>query len=1128
MGEGMDRIHEKIRSFQRKYYLNVFIRGGILTLSIVIAYFVLVAVLEHNLWLGPAIRLGIFITFFLVVAFCLLRFLRDPLRWWLVRKGLEEEESARMIGDRMPNVRDRLLNLLQLSRAKQNSMLAYASIRQKSSSLEPLIFDSVIDLGQNRRFLKYLAFPVVVLILLFLVNQQIITDSTNRIIHFNREFSPQAPFRFIVENKALRGFYNEDFELIVKLEGNMLPDQAYVLAANQRYKLDDLGEGRFSYTFESLQAPFDIQIAAAGFLSPVYHIELLNRPELTGFEIALDYPSYTRRKDDLLQNAGNLEVPEGTTVRWTLATANADKAGIAFASEDGLNDFQLADNEDFTYSKRFLETDQYEIFLENDASKNRDRITYQVSVVKDQRPQISVNSFNDTVLYKRVMLGGMIGDDYGLTGLELHFKVLDENQNEILAKRTDIPVVQNQLQQSFVYNWSLDSIQLKPGQQLEYYLKVWDNDRVNGRKSTQSAHYKFFVPSEDRLVADINESGRQTQSKIDQSVTKANSLQEQIEQINQRLKGKQNLDWQDKKMLEDIIKQKENLDRLLRELAQQNKSMQEKKDAFTEQDERIREKAEQIQKLMEDLLDEETRKLFEELQKLLQEKTDISQLQKLLDKLNQNTNSLEKELDRMLEMFKQMQFEVKFDQAIQELRKQIEQQKDLLEKTESLTGDKDREQNTKEEKGKNSEENKKKSDEQDKDEGAESENADDLAGKQEELKKDFERTREGLEELRELGDEIDQADDVPEEEQAEEILNEQQQSQEMLEQNKPSNSKQNQQKAIERMQQMQQQMEGAQNASMMEIDMENLEALRHILHGLIKLSYDQEDLMKDFSDLHSTDPRFNSLAESQLQLQDNAKVLEDSLLALAKRDPFMGSFVTKEVGELNEHLDKVTEANKERKRPQAQSEMQMAMTSINNLALMLDSHFDMMMQMMANAKPTMRKGSSKNKGKPNLSQLQQQLNQKIEDLKNSGKGGRELSEELAEMAAEQERIRRAMQELQEQMKQDGSTPGGDLPSKMEQTEMDLVNKQLTDQLIKRQREILTRLLETEKSLREQDMDDERKGETAKDYDQEVPQAFEEYLRLKEKEVELLKTVPPKLYPYYRKEVDEYFKRLSQP
>jgi hypothetical protein len=136
-----------------------------------------------------------------------------------------------------------------------------------------------------------------------------------------------------------------------------------------------------------------------------------------------------------------------------------------------------------------------------------------------------------------------------------------------------------------------------------------------------------------------------------------------------------------------------------------------------------------------------------------------------------------------------------------------------------------------------------------------------------------------------------------------------------------------------------------------------------------------------------------------------------------------------------------------------------------------------------------------------------------------------LSEELAKLAAEQERIRKALQEMEEKM-QDGKIPG-DLNGKMEQSETELVNKQLTDQLIKRQQEILTRLLESEKSMREQEMDDERKGETAKDYDKEIPKAFEEYLRLKEKEVELLKTVPPRLYPYYKKEVGEYFKRMGK-
>jgi hypothetical protein len=206
--------------------------------------------------------------------------------------------------------------------------------------------------------------------------------------------------------------------------------------------------------------------------------------------------------------------------------------------------------------------------------------------------------------------------------------------------------------------------------------------------------------------------------------------------------------------------------------------------------------------------------------------------------------------------------------------------------------------------------------------------------------------------------------------------------------------------------------------------------------------------------------------------------------------------------------------------------MQLSMTSINNLALMLNDHFDMMMQMMQNAMPSMSK-NKKQKGKKSLSDMQMKLNQQMEEIRKSGKSGRQLSEELAKMAAEQERIRRALQEMQEKMKQEGGQPfGNDIPSKMEQTELDLVNKQITEQTIRRQKEIMTRLLESEKSMREQDLDQERKGETAKDYQKEIPKAFEEYLRLKEKEVELLKTVPPKLYPYYKNEVNEYFKRLG--
>ena len=1171
MSDGTRRIREKIKSFQRKYYLNLFIKGTILTLSIVIGYFVIASLLEHNLWLSQWARLSIFVAFFAIAGFCVAKFLSQPLQWWIARRGLNEEQSARLIGKQMPSVKDRLVNFIQLASAGKQSDLTFASVEQKSREFEPIAFDRVIDLSENRKHLKYLAIPVGLVLLILLINPSVLTKSTDRIVHFNRAYAPEAPFTFELTNKSLTAFYNENFTVGVNLQGNALPQDAYLVSKNQRLKLIPTGRGKFEYTLERIQQPMEFQIEAAGFFSNGYKIDLVNRPELTRFNVELEYPRYLQRNNEKLTNAGNLDVPEGTNIRWKLNTAYADKATIKFAADSTELPFEAKEDQSFIFARTFRDADQYEIGLENAKSKNKDRIAYSINVIKDEHPEIVVNNFKDTVLYERVLLGGMVSDDHGVTQLALNYHVRDENQTELRKATVRIPVTRNQLQQSFYYNWSIDSLDLKPGEQLEYNLQVWDNDGVNGRKSTRSATYTFLVPTADNLVSEISRSQKTTESQIDKSVTKANKLQDQIEQANQKLKGKQNLDWQDKKMLEDIIQQKQGLDQMLEQLKEQNKLLEEKKEAFTEQDERIREKAEQIQKLMDELLDEETKKLFDELQKLLKENTDMSEIQKLLDKMNQNANNLEKELERTLELFKQLQFDFKLDQTIEDLKKQIEEQKQLLAETEQLDEEKAEDRNKKGNKegkedtkdgekdkdGKNEQEQSDESDdnknsdqpkenkeseqakdgqksEQSKDEkeSGKEKSADDknteseqLAKEQEKLKEEFKEMAEKLKELQKLGEELSKDEGLPEDQDSQEIEEQQNESQEQLEQNTPSKATQPQKKALEKMQQMQQQMEGMQSSMMMEMEAQNLESLRQIIHGLVKLSFDQENLMKEFNALQQNDPRFNVLAQLQLKLKDDAKVLEDSLLALGKKDPMMGSFITKEVNELNNHMNKVIESNKERRRPQASSEMQLTMTSINNLALMLDDHFDMMMQMMANAQPSMKK--SKQKGqKPSLSQMQQQLNKKIEELKNSGKSGRQLSEEVAEMAAEQERIRRALEEMQEKMKNEGQTPGGEIPGKMEQTEMDLVNKQLTDQLIQRQKQILTRLLDAEKSMREQDMDDERKGETAKDYEKEIPKAFEEYLRLKEKEVELLKTVPPKLYPYYKKEVNEYFKRMG--
>ena len=1135
MRDGLNKINEKLTSFKKKYYLNLFLRGVLLTLTLVLFYFLLAALLEYNLWLSGWVRFSIFLTFFLVVIFSVYKFLKEPLRWWLYRKGLGQEETATMVGRLFPEIRDRLLNLIQLSLNQKPTALLEAGITQKSRQFEHLTFENAIDLRENKRYLKYLLVPMAFILLIVVVNRGVFTQSTLRIVQFNREFSPQAPFKFIIQNKNLNAFFNEDFTLNLRLVGEALPEAVYLVSPAQRIKLEMTKPGEFAYTFEKIQNEVPFQLEASGFYSDPYTIRLVNRPELTRIKMRLQFPRYLGKKEEELINTGNIEIPEGTKITWQISTANTAKASIGFSSETGTNPMQIIDNQLFTFGKGFRNPDGYWIDLENENSKNKDKINYSILVIKDQYPQIEVDHLKDSVLFKTIFLGGTISDDYGLTELSLNYQIIKDGNTR--NKKTTISINRNSPQQSFFYQWHIDSLGLQPGDKLNYYLQVWDNDGVNGRKSTQSKAFVFALPGEEELKANIAKTQSAAESKIDESLTKAKDIREALDEAQQKLKGKQTLDWQDKKMLEDLVQQKNSLDQMINELQKQNELLEQKKDAFSEQNEKIREKAAQIQKLMDELLDPETKKLFEELEKLLKENSDMNQIQKMLDKMNRKEINLEKELERTLELFKQLKYDYKLDQAVNEIKEQREKQEKLLEKTQELTGEKKNERDGKEgEKGaedkqKDNQENKsgdKEGSDQEKDGSTQDQKPDNqkLADDQENLEKDFEQFQKTLEDLDKMGEELNQDTPTPSKEDLDQVKDSQQQSKESLKQGNPKKSVGPQKKSISQMRQMQQQLEDAQSSMEMDIDMENLEALRQIIHGLIKLSFDQEALMKDFGQVQQTDPRYIQLSQNQLKIKDDSKVLEDSLLSLAKRDAFMGSIITKEVGELNSHLDKVADHIKERRKSNAGTEMQLSMTSINNLAVMLDDHYDMMMDMMANAMPA--KGKKKGKQQqPTLGQLQQQLNQKIEQLKNGGKSGRQYSEELAKMAAEQERIRRALQEMQDKLKNEGGkTLGNDLPGKMEQTEMDLVNKQITEQTIRRQKEIEVRLLEAEKSMREQNLDQERKGETAKDYDKEIPRAFEEYLRLKEKEVELLKTVPPKLYPYYKKEVNEYFKRIG--
>jgi len=99
---------------------------------------------------------------------------------------------------------------------------------------------------------------------------------------------------------------------------------------------------------------------------------------------------------------------------------------------------------------------------------------------------------------------------------------------------------------------------------------------------------------------------------------------------------------------------------------------------------------------------------------------------------------------------------------------------------------------------------------------------------------------------------------------------------------------------------------------------------------------------------------------------------------------------------------------------------------------------------------------------------------------------------------------------------------------MNKVETDLVNKRLTNQMLKRQEDILSRLLEHEKAERERKFDQQRRAERASEKERKYPPSLEEYLKKRKAEIEMYKTVSPNLKPYYKFLVEEYFKSLKTP
>lgn len=1103
----------KLQEFIRKYYINRIIKGGIYFAALFLISFLLVTVFEYFGHFGTGTRTVLFYTFLAINLFILVRYIIIPLgKLFNLGQTLSYNQAADIIGQHFGEVKDKLLNTLQLkAQAGQhgNGMqksLIEASINQKINELKPVPFVNAVDYKSNRKYLKYALIPFAVLLILLFSAPYMLVESTTRLVEHNKKFVRQAPFEFVLENDSLVGIKQEDYKVNLKIKGKELPAEVFVVVDGNPFKMLPNAKNEFEYTLKNLQKDLSFQFTANGFSSEDYDLKVLPRPFLQKFEVKLSYPSYLGKKDDILQNVGDLTIPQGTKVSWNFYAENTEGIELLFKEQE--TKAERKGTNLYTYNNRFLKDDSYYLKIHNQYLQSSDSIQYFVNVIPDAFPSVQVIQEQDSMKLKNLYFTGEISDDYGFNRLLFSYRYSKSEDSAKMRKplqRQSIAIASNKLMQNFYHFWDVNQLDIKPGDEIEYYFEVWDNDGVNGSKSARSQKFHFKAPSEKELEEKTEASNQNIQDKMETAIRQAAQLQKDMQEAKMKMMEKKNMDWQDKKFIEDILKKQEKLQNTVNDIQKEfNKNLQEQQE-FKEMDEKILEKQKALQEMFDKVMDEETKKLLEQFQKMLDENKK-EDLQKQIEKMNLEDKEVEKELDRMMELFKQMAFEQKLQENIDKLEKLAKEQEKLAKESEQKNA-----------------------------------NSEEIKKKQDELNKKFDELKKDMEELNKKNDELENKHDLEEtKKEQEDIENEMDQSSESLQSKQNKKASQSQKSAASKMQKMSEKMKDMQSAMEEEESGEDYQALRQILENLMYLSFEQEKVMNEFKTLNNYNPRYVELSQKQRKLKDDAKMIEDSLLALSKRVMQIKSFVNKEIGLINFNMDKSLEFLADRSTPQARVHQQFTMTSVNNLAVMLSEVMKQMQQQMAESECKKSGGKAckmpkkPGKGKPSMKQMremQEQLNGQMQMMKSGqGKQG-QMSKELAQMAARQEAIRRELQKMQQQMdKEKGSKPGmggmNELQKMMDKTEEEILNRKITEETIKRQKDILVRMLEFEKAEKQQEFEEKRESKTATDQNRGTPPSLEKYKQMKEKEVELLRSVPPALNPYYRGKVKEYFQNLK--
>ncbi len=1092
----------KIERFIRKFYLNRLIQGALIGLVLMIALFLIINGIEYFSWLPQKGRLILLLLFILGISFVAFFYFIIPIINLIrFRKKMSDEQAAVIIGKFFPEISDKLLNTIQLSNEysqnADNELLA-ATIEQRTENLKPINFSDAVNLKENYKYLKMFGLAFVVLSVALIFIPDFSKKPAQRIINYSQDFEKPLPFSVELSATEIEVTQGKDVEFRIHVIGERIPDAFYIKCRDVSrnvptgtHLMNRLNTNDFRFVFKNVYQNEEFYVEGGDYRSQMINLTVNPNPTMLYYEANLTFPKYIHRKNETLNGKTRIIVPQGTNVEYTFHTRDVDSISITIPSDNApvrANHYSpLQSSNDFVYNLLATQTTKFNVTLYNNWNTT-DAIPFTVEVIPDAYPDIQVQNFHEDFA-KQTYYSGLIADDYGFTKLLYHFEV-DGKPNQSFVK--NIPIDKRNTRTSFYYSIDTDTLTLYRGDEVKAYFEIFDNDGINGPKSKRSEVFYMVLPTTEQLDSIADDAENQILNNLNQRSDELQNLRKDIEDMLRDLMSKKDLDWSDKEKMKELLEKQKEVQEEWNKIQEEQKELSD----FIKENELFNEdlikKQEEINKLFDEVIPDEMKKLMEEIEQLLNEMP-RERMQEIMKDLKKNNEALQQMMDRNLSLLEQLKVEKDMNQLMDEMQKLADE---LLERTDSIS-------------------------------------AQDAENQLNKLEQQLDSI---IDKNQGLSDPFNIEKDEQAFDEAEQDLEEAEASEESGDQEK---SQQQKQKASKKIKEMSENMMSMMMGGGMDQLAEDAHLVRILLENVVRSSHAEEELMQEISVMKKDDPTVSQKISRQKEISENFVMVEDSLHKMANRQTSVKNFVFNELQIIDQQTESAMKDILESKFGSATQKQQKAMMSMNNLALMLAESLNEMESMMdgASSSSCSKPGKSKgNQGKPktmkNMKDLQNQLGEQLKKMQQqmqqqqqNGMPMEKMSEELARMAAQQELIREGMQQMLEEMKKNGVL-GDDginqIIKDMEKLEEDIVNKRITNQTIKRNKDIMSRMLKAENAQQEREKEEKRKSDEYKGPEKSHNIDELRYEESIKKQQDFLRTNPIEYQPFYKQKINEYF------